>query len=304
MGNVQVNVQAPVYYAAAGRIEPLTATDALALPDGSSYVRVGKFPGSGAGSGAATGALRIPNATGIYSRIQADTSDLNIARTTAANELIVGSVSSTVYIDAYGAVQLRTDNQNKLRASTGLTAGVSMGLGYSTLFNDWAQASAQFAAAGDSQNRVIELMRASTDAGAVELTITGGAPAAGTRLAVPAGYVFGFAVDLLCICNASTGADLGAVARWVATGTIKNIAGTTALVGTTRNLVGGLWLDIAGAGNDVPGWADAALAAATLAITADNANDCLALTVTGIDPGATVNNYRWTAKVSWPQVGY
>jgi hypothetical protein len=145
-----------------------------------------------------------------------------------------------------------------------------------------AAAGNQFAASGDAQRSSVSLMRASTDAGAVELTLNGGAPAAGTRLTIASGKLYRFRIELSCICTAGT--NIGAIASWEFKGALKNIGGTTTLVGCSACFTG-----------------DAAIAAAVATVSADDPNDCLALTCAGII-GAAPNTFHWHAAVYLSEV--
>jgi hypothetical protein len=127
-------------------------------------------------------------------------------------------------------------------------------------------------------------MRSSTDAGAVELTLAGTAPAAGTRLTIASGKLYRFRIELSCICTAGT--NIGACATWCFNGALKNIGGTTALVGVPSL---------------TDSFIDAALAAAVATVAADDPNDCLAVSVAGIIGGAA-NTFHWHAAVYLSEV--
>jgi hypothetical protein len=261
---------------------------------GSSYLRLGLVAGSGAGSAASVGAIKLANAVGIYARTAADSADLNIARTTASNELIVGNISSALYIDAYGAVQFRPDNINKFRIGAGATGGFQFGqYSSATLLDQIAETSMRHSASGDCQHWRVHLGRSSTDAGAVELTLTGAAPGAGTRLTVTSGHGYAFRLNICCYCSAGT--DAGECVYWECRGLIKNVGGTTTLVGSPLNLTGAVW----SAAVWTPQFfaAGDTLTTATVAIAADDANDCLAVTCTGVAPGAGNNTYHWSCEV-------
>ena len=156
---------------------------------------------------------------------------------------------------------------------------------YATVRGQFARANGGFAAAGDAQRSDVSLFRTSTDATTVELTTDGAAPGAGNRLTVLAGKSYRFRIELDCICTAGT--NVGAVASWEIKGAIKNIGGTTSLVGA-------LVVDATSV--------DAALALAVAALSADDANDSLKLECTGI-VGVAANTFHWHAAVYLSEVG-
>ena len=97
--------------------------------------------------------------------------------------------------------------------------------------------------------------------------------------AVPSGKIMFLNIDIVGIL--STGASACCYKRKVA---IKNVAGTTALVGAVETI-----------GTDIED-----NAACDVAITADNANDVLQITVTGI----AAETWRWMAVVSGIEMKY
>ena len=219
-----------------------------------------------------------------------------------------GLVTGTQWDDANigtGSVALgtncRSSNTNAFSVGDGLvssgasstsfgSSGISSGSytisgGYcavAAMRSQLAMAGSCFSANADAQRSNLSLMRASTDAGAVELTLEGSAPGAGTRLTIASGKLYKFRIELSCICTAGT--NIGQVATWEIKGVIKNIGGTTTLVSTNSSFDG-----------------DAGLAAATAVVTADDANDCLVCTCTGI-VGAAANTFHWHGGVYLSEV--
>jgi hypothetical protein len=99
------------------------------------------------------------------------------------------------------------------------------------------------------------------------------------RLTIPSGKVFSFIAQVTGIKS-----DGSAVAKYIREGTIKNVGGTTSLAGSIITL-GTDHED--SAGTDV-------------AITADDTNDALDISVTGID----AETWRWTAVVQGVEIAY
>lgn len=116
----------------------------------------------------------------------------------------------------------------------------------------------------------IILRRDTTDASSTELTADGAAPAAGTRLTIPADTTVGFKANIIARQDSGTNS-----ARFERDGLIQNTGGTTALVGAVANT-----LDI-----NSTAW--------SVSIAADDTNDSLQINVTGA--GST--NISWVAIV-------
>jgi hypothetical protein len=100
-----------------------------------------------------------------------------------------------------------------------------------------------------------------------------------TRMSIPSGKIFSFIAQVTGIKS-----DGSAVAKYIREGTIKNVGGTTSLVGSIIT-VGTDHED--SAGTDV-------------AITADDTNDALQINVTGID----AETWRWVAVVQGVEIEY
>jgi hypothetical protein len=138
-----------------------------------------------------------------------------------------------------------------------------------------AEAGWKFAANGDAQIVRFCLGKKTTDATATTLMLDGST----TRLTITSGKIL-FA-DILISGIKSDGSAAACYKRKVA---IKNVAGTTALVGTVETI----GTDIEdNAGTDV-------------AITADNTNDALQINVTGI----AAETWRWVAVVEGLEIAY
>jgi len=158
------------------------------------------------------------------------------------------------------------------------TAAYSFASGYNSLADRYGQRAHSaniFAANGDAQYVRFVLRRKTTDATATTLMLDGST----TRLTITSGKIL-FA-DILISGIKSDGSAAACYKRKVA---IKNVAGTTALVGTVETI----GTDIEdNAGTDV-------------AITADNTNDALQINVTGI----AAETWRWVAVVEGLEIGY
>jgi hypothetical protein len=154
----------------------------------------------------------------------------------------------------------------------------SIATGISAVANRQGQRSHQsvaFAAAGDCQRVDFALAAKTTNATPTLLTTD----LSSARLTIPSGKIM-FA-DLLISGIKSDGSAACCYKRKVA---IKNVAGTTSLVGTVETI-----------GTDIED-----NAATDVAITADNTNDALQIDVTGI----AAETWRWVAVVSGLEIAY
>ncbi len=139
----------------------------------------------------------------------------------------------------------------------------------------FAYANGAFAASGDAQKVRIVLRNKTTSATPVTLFSNG----ASTRLTIPSGKIL-FA-DLLISGVKSDGSAAACYKRKVA---IKNVGGTTTLVGSVETI-----------GTDIED-----NASTDVAITADDTNDALQINVTGI----TSETWRWVAVVEGLEIAY
>jgi hypothetical protein len=155
-------------------------------------------------------------------------------------------------------------------------ATYSQAFGFQSLSSRYAQqshASGQFAAVGDAQSVRFVVRNKTTTNSAVTLFLDGSS----TRLTVPSGRILHAQVTLVGSKN-----DGAAVASYMRQVTIKNVAGTTSLVGTVNTI-----------GTDEA-------AGTSIAITADDTNDALQIAVTGI----TSETWRWVAVVEGAELAF
>jgi hypothetical protein len=144
-----------------------------------------------------------------------------------------------------------------------------------TRYGMFARAAGRFAALGDAQFVQLVMRIKTTAATATTLMLDGST----TRLTITSGKIL-FA-DILISGIKSDGSGAACYKRKVA---IKNVAGTTALVGTVETI-----------GTDIED-----NAATDVAITADNTNDALQINVTGI----AAETWRWVAVVEGLEIAY
>ena len=215
----------------------------------------------------------------------------------AAASVAIGDTNTT---SADGAVAIGKGNTAGLNQSVAIGGSISIssngyhavGLGrghsltnFNTLATGWSalcdrqsqqsHSSGNFAALGDSQSARFVLRNKTTNATPTTLFADGSA----ARLTIPSGKIL-FA-DILVSGIKSDGSAAGCYKRKVA---IKNVAGTTALVGTVETI-----------GTDIED-----NASTDVAITADNTNDALEISVTGI----ASETWRWVAVVEGLEIAY
>lgn len=126
---------------------------------------------------------------------------------------------------------------------------------------------------GDAQNERYIVGFRTLNATPTPLTTTHGAAAATNQPALAAGSAMSF-IGHVVARNTST----GDMAAWYISGCLKNVSGTTSLVGTPT-------VTALGADAGASGWA--------LAVTADNTNDCLQITATG----AASTTIKWIGTI-------
>ena len=140
----------------------------------------------------------------------------------------------------------------------------------------FARATGRFASDGDAQLSILVARNQTTNGTPTDLFLNGSSE----RIAIPADKCWAFSVLVSALQTAGTGA--GACAGYEFSGVIKNISGTTSLVGAVGKTV---------LGEDTAAW-DAN-------VTADNTNDALDISVTG----ETSKTIRWVAAVYLSEVG-
>lgn len=149
--------------------------------------------------------------------------------------------------------------------------------GFSGVADRWgmgAWSSGNFAVVGDSQSVVFVMRCKTTTNTAVQLDLRGN----GTQLlGIPSGKIFSGIVNIV-----GTKSDGTAVARYLRQVSIKNVAGTTSLVGSVITL-----------GNDEA-------VGTSISITANDTNDALRVEATGI----ASETWRWVATVQGAEVAY
>lgn len=164
-----------------------------------------------------------------------------------------------------------------LNSTSALFASIPSGFNaYANHYGEVARASGAFSVQGDAQTMEFILRRATTNATPAELVLDGAT--ASRRMTVPQGASWTF--KMLITVRTDAGVD----AMYESVGIIRNNAGTTTADAITTTEV----------------FDGASLPATPVVVTADNANDALIITVTGV----AATNIRWVAWVRVVQVSY
>ena len=161
-------------------------------------------------------------------------------------------------------------------SATTASATNAVAMGFSALANRQgiaAYAQGQFAASGDAQE-VRWVLRGKTADGATSNLLADGSAA---RCSLSSGKILH--AQVMIVGSKSDGSAIAVYARQVC---LKNVGGTTSLVGTVNTI-----------GTDTA-------AGTTIAITADDTNDALQIAVTGV----AGENWRWVATVTGPELAY
>ena len=158
------------------------------------------------------------------------------------------------------------------------SAGLSTALGYGAVADRnrmFAHSGNLIATVGDAQFIRFVPWRKTTNDTPVTLLTNGTA----FRMTIPSGKVFSFIAQITGIKS-----DGSAVAKYIREGTIKNVGGTTTMVGSVITV-----------GTDHED-----NASTDVAITADDTNNALDISVTGID----AETWRWVAVVQGVEIAY
>lgn len=191
---------------------------------------------------------------------------LGQGHTTSNNRSYAIGYSNTASGDASGAMGDTCTASAKSALATGLQSQASR-------YAQKSHSAGQFAAVGDAQAVQFVVRNKTTNGTAVTLLLDGSS----TRLTIPSGRIFSGTVNIV-----GSKSDGTAVARYLRQVTIKNVAGTTSLVG-----------DVVTIGSDEA-------AATSISITADDTNDALSIQVTGI----TAETLRWVATIDGAELAY
>lgn len=139
---------------------------------------------------------------------------------------------------------------------------------------EWARSSNGSNVAGFGQYGIIDIMTSTSNATITEMFI---GDVGGARITIGSGQAYRYTLTMIAQ-NSST----GEVKEWEAKGLIKNVGGTTSMVGSSN----------------VSTYADASMATTSLGIAADNTNGSLLVEATGI----AATNISWYGKMDYTRI--
>jgi len=255
---------------AIGRNTDATGTDAMALGSnaqstGSESVSIAQSLASGNNSLAAV----IDNNTSTYGAGSANS--IAMGRQSKAgniNSVSIGSFASANGESSYAlGYQATAESWNSVCIGANSKADRTGKIAF---------AAGVFAVTGDAQGGQFILRRLTTDATPKTLSTTGGNGSASNQIVANADTCIMFSGTLVAMQNGAQ--DQGG---WEIKGLLKNDGGTTTLVSSNIQTF-----------DDGNGW--------TVALSADNTNNALAITCTG----EAAHNIRWVANIQTSEVTY
>jgi len=261
------------YSLAAGASAQTAGTYAVALPN--SYASGSRAFAAGidnnTSSYGATGANSIAmgyqaKATGDNSRAMGYQAIASGSSSLCLSQESTASGSSSTVIGGYGNV-------------ADFTYGFASGQYAHTnnVFGKMSRANGRFAATGDAQHGTFVLRSDTTDATSEVLTTTNSTNILDkSQVNVPSNAAFAFHGTIVAKQSGSANA-----AAWKVEGLIVNNGGTTTLTNSATTVL-----------SNTPSWG--------MALSADDTNDALAITVTG----AASTNIRWVATIHTSEVTY
>ena len=246
--------------------------DSNKVPSTASYSTIGGGQGNTAGGSTGThntvggGNTNGISATGNYNTISGGSS--HTISSSADGSTISGGSSNS--ITGIGAM-IPGGQSNSAAGNYAISFGqAAIGKAITGVLT---HASGNLQTNGDAQNERYIVGFRTLNATTTALTTTHGAASAANQPALASGSAMSF-IGHVIARNTST----GDMAAWYISGSIKNVGGTTSLVGTPTVTQMG---------------ADAGASAWTLAVVADNTNDCLQINATG----AASTTIKWVGTI-------
>lgn len=194
---------------------------------------------------------------------------------------LTGGTASGIASKASGVNTLASGILSIAEGTSSIASGdISYASGFGSVasrYGEWARSSfgpSSEPAGGEGQYGIVDYNRTTNNNTITEIFIGGTSP---QRLTIQSGSSYRFKVTVLARIVSTS-----AVKEWEGNGLIKNVYGTTSMVGSAISSTFG----------------DAGLAAATVTLSADNTNDSLKVEVTGIAATQIV----WYAKVEYVQI--
>jgi hypothetical protein len=195
------------------------------------------------------------------------------SRSTGFGSLALSTDLSGYYTDASATQAVAIGNTCKATGSGSFALGERS---KSATNGKYAYASGHFAAEGDAQGGQFVLRKNTTDATATTLTTNGGTTAASNQVVATSDTCITFSGTVVAMQNGAQ-----AYGSWKIEGLLVNDGGTTTLPNSAITVI-----------HNSSSWG--------LALSADNTNNALAVTVTG----EASHNIRWVANIQTSEVTY
>ena len=247
---------------------------------GANSIAIGYLAKSTAADGVAIGDTALASGDGSLSLGRSGVASGTYSAAVGNDNIASGGWSSAFgsYAEstATGAVSISTESSGFKTQATANNAVAIGSRALSAIRGKLAYASGAFAANGDAQGGQFILRADTTDATATVLTTNNNAAAANNQIVALSDTCIMFSGTLVAMQNGAQ--DQGG---WEIKGLLKNDGGTTTLVSSNIQTFA-----------DGNGW--------TVALTADNTNNALAITCTG----EAAHNIRWVANISTSEVTY
>ena len=268
---VGIGAQATADYATAlGVSAQATVTSALAVGYLSDALQEGAIAlGRSRASGVHSFAAGITTATSSYGAL----GHYSVAISQNAKASGYGGTAIGYYTQATGSDSFAVGYRSESTASDAYSFG---NYAKSAIKGKLAYASGQFAATGDAQGGQFILRADTTDATATVLTTDNSTAGSANQIVAASDTCIMFSGTIVAMQNGAQ--DQGG---WEIKGLLKNDGGTTTLVSSNIQTFA-----------DGNGW--------TVALSADNTNNALAITCTG----EAAHNIRWVANISTSEVTY
>ena len=253
-----------------GWLTDATATSAVAIgtgtqSSGSHSVALGQANASGADSFAAA----IGNSTSSYGATATDS--LSMSKVSKANAQRAIAIGRYAVASATGAVSI--GESNVASANNSSAYGIDA---KATIIGQTARASGYFAADGDAQGSTFILRSDTTDATAEAMTTDNSTAGSTNQIVAASDTCITFSGTIVAMQNGAQ-----AYGSWKIEGLLVNDGGTTTVPNSAITVI-----------HNSSSWG--------LALSADNTNNALAVTVTG----EASHNIRWVANIQTAEVTY
>ncbi len=261
-----------------------TGANAIAIGDSASSDGAKSFAAGDDATISNTGTSSVALGTSFVSG--ADSFSAVIATNSVSyGALLQNSIAMGPNAKAGSSYTVAIGNNTQATASSGVAIGgnsvasatFTVALGHyskAATQGKFAFSSNRYAAAGDTQGALYILRQRTTDATSKTLTTSSGGTPTDQQIVLPSGSAYAFHGTIIAKQSGSANA-----AAWEIKGLIVNNGGTTTLTNSATTVI-----------SNTPSW--------SMALSADDTNDALAITVTG----AASTTIAWVANIQTSEV--